>query len=1030
MSRSNLRNKNLQAKYPLKTILPCIMLLGMYVFSTTLPAQAIYQGPAFGSISGGATVSTGQFENIPQTVEPQKRVHNLLWEKYDPLPDDDIYNPTPPSAPMGSNLYFDPAVSGLTQASDPPAVLIDFQGNSMTSSIPPDPIIAAGPDHIIAMVNTSFIIYDKQGNQLFQRSADIWFSNVAPYSGAFDPVIVYDHFAGRWVQVWDLQNDNNQTGYWLVSVSDDSDPMGDWCNFAFPAHLNGTFNSFTWGDYEKAGYDHQALYISGRQFGFGTGFFYCKLRIIPKSELYANNCGPVNYTDFWQFRDPANPSNVVDGPPIAAVHLDSPGNKAYIVVDADYNTSTFITLWTLDDPLGNPTLTAVNIPTAAAPWPNHGNQLGGGSPRIDVGRRAYRNAVYKNGQLWTSCPIGGGTGNAYTFARYVRLDVVNQTLLEDAALGANGFYYLYPAAMIDGNDNLFMVFSRSAATEYAGAAFTGRRENDPPGLAPSVMLKEGEGNYVVTFGGTRNRWGDYMGIALDPQYPNVVWGFIEYVASTNTWGNWVGAFAYDYYAIEGVVQDAVSGNPVEFANVSVSETGNKVVTDSTGIYALFLPVQDITINVSAFSYQPASLSLSLTLNDTLLQDIPLQPEVEAIFAGQVLDPSAGTGIEAEIEFYARGNPYPGPYLTTSTDPNGNYSVNTIIGTYDLVVKPVSPYAVTQIDSLVLGTGGLNYNIEILPADVLLVDDDRGSDYEQYYIASLEEIAITYHLWDTQTDGIPGAAQMAEFPSKAVVWYTGDTTAIPLSQAAQTELLSHLNNDGKLFLTGQDIAETIHGSGLLNELGVAYLQDNVQLVIRGTAGTIMNGLILVNSGTGGANNQVSRDQLDIINPATTQQIFQYGTAATNVAGVSYLNGEAKAVLLGFGWEGTGDSGKRTDLLNRVITYFDSTIVGIEDQVSNAQTPDEFQLAQNYPNPFNPITTIGFTIPRKTRVELTIYNTLGQNVRTLVNENMAAGTHKAAWDGKDDFGNPVTSGIYYYKFTAGDKFTDVKKLVFLK
>jgi hypothetical protein len=357
-------------------------------------------------------------------------------------------------------------------------------------------------------------------------------------------------------------------------------------------------------------------------------------------------------------------------------------------------------------------------------------------------------------------------------------------------------------------------------------------------------------------------------------------------------------------------------------------------------------------------------------------------------------------------------------------------VSTIIGTYDLVVKPVSPYAVTQIDSLVLGTGGLNYNIEILPADVLLVDDDRGSDYEQYYVASLEEIAITYHLWDTQTDGIPGAAQMAEFPSKAVVWYTGDTTAIPLSQAAQTELLSHLNNDGKLFLTGQDIAETIHGSDLLNELGVAYLQDNAQTVVRGTAGTFMNGLIMVNSGTGGANNQFSRDQLDIINPATTQQIFQYGAAATSVAGVSYLNGEAKAVLLGFGWEGTGDSGKRTDLLNRVIAYFDSTIVGIEDQISSAQTPDEFQLAQNYPNPFNPVTTIGFTIPRKTRVELTIYNTLGQNVRTLVNENMAAGTHKAAWDGKDDFGNPLTSGIYFYRIEAGDKFTAAKKLILLK
>jgi hypothetical protein len=703
--------------------------------------------------------------------------------------------------------------------------------------------------------------------------------------------------------VWDLFDDPSLTAYWLVSVSDDSDPMGNWCNFAFPAHLNGMTNSLNWGDYPKAGYDDQAVYISGRQFTFNTGsgylFQYCKLRIIPKSELYATNCGPVNYTDFWNFRDPSNPSNIVDGPPIAAVHLDSPANKAYIVVDADYfPTSTFITLWTLDDPLGNPTLAAVNIPTAAAPWPNNGNQLGGGTPRIDVGRRAYRNAVYKDDQLWTSCPIGGGAGNAYTFARYVRLDVVNQTLLEDAALGANGFYYLYPAAMVDEDNNLVMVFSRSADTEYVGAAFTGRREGDPPGLAPSVMLKEGEGNYVVTFSGTRNRWGDYMGIALDPQYPAVIWGMAEYAAAVNTWGNWIGAFAYRYTA-SGIVKDAVSGNPIEFAQIEVMETGRKIETDSTGAYSFGTPTENVTLNVSAFAYRDTTITLTLTPNVPGVLDILMQPEIEATISGQVLDPASGSGIVADLEFYPEGNPYPGPYLTTSTDPNGNYSVSTIIGTYDLVVKPVSPYALTQIDSLVLDVSGLNYNIEILPADVLLVDDDRGSDYEQYYIASLEEIAITYHLWDTQTDGIPGAAQMAEFPSKAVVWYTGDTTAIPLSQAAQTELLSHLNNDGKLFLTGQDIAETIHGSGLLNELGVAYLQDNVQLVIRGTAGTIMNGLIMVNSGTGGANNQFSRDQLDIINPATTQQIFQYGAAATSVAGVSYLNGEAKAVLLGFG-----------------------------------------------------------------------------------------------------------------------------------
>lgn len=1010
-----------------------LVLSGTFLWQGVSIAQVIYQGPAFGSIAGGALVSTSQFSNQPSTIEPQskKRVLNPFWEKFDPLPVSDIYDKTLPLAPMGSNLVIDTGVMGMQQAMSPPAVINDFIANQMTNSIPPDPIIAAGPNHIIAMVNTSFIIYDKQGNQLFNRSADQWFANVLPYSGLFDPIVLYDQFEERWVQCWDLQNDNNQTGYWAVSVSDDSDPMGDWYNFVFPAHLNGSTNAFNWGDYQKVGYDHQAVYISGRQFGFGSGFFYCKVRIVPKSQLYANNGGPVDYTDFWNFRDPNNPGVVVDGPPIAAAHLDSTDNKAYLVVDSPYNTSNFITLWTIQDPLGtNPVVTGVNIPTTAAPLAQNGNQLGGGSPRIDVGRRTYRNAVYKDGHIWTSCPIGGGTNNLYTFARYVRIDVNTNTAIEDAALGADGFYYLYPAAMIDEDNNLIMVFTRTADTEYAGAAFTGRKAGDPPGLAPSVMLKEGEGNYVVTFGTTRNRWGDYMGVALDPVYPNVVWGIAEYVAATNIWGNWVAAFAYRYSAVEGLVKDGSSGDPIELATITAVQTGKTLVTDSTGAYFLVTPVQDLTITATAFAYQDTSLTLSLTLNDTALVDIIMQPEIEATFAGQVLNPSTSSGVQAEIEFYAEGNPLPGPYKTVLTDPNGNYSVNTIIGTYDLVVKPVSPYALVKRDSIIFGAGGLNYNIEVSPADVIVVDDDRGSDYEEYYMATLEAVFKSYHVWDILADGVPTAAQLAEHPSKAVIWFTGDTTAAPLTQAAQDELLNHLNNGGKLFLTGQDIAESINGSALLNELGLSFAQNNTQLVVRGTTGSLMNGLVIVNSGVGGANNQYSRDQFNISNPATTEQVFQYGSIADDIAGVTYASGDAKAVVFGFGWEGIGNELRRLDVLDRVFFYFDSVTVGIEDQLSDLSTINKFELAQNYPNPFNPSTTIRFSIPQASRVDLAIFNTLGQKVRSLVQGNLTAGTHKVNWDGRDNAGNLVTSGVYFYKITAGNEFSDVRKLVLLK
>ena len=87
-----------------------------------------------------------------------------------------------------------------------------------------------------------------------------------------------------------------------------------------------------------------------------------------------------------------------------------------------------------------------------------------------------------------------------------------------------------------------------------------------------------------------------------------------------------------------------------------------------------------------------------------------------------------------------------------------------------------------------------------------------------------------------------------------------------------------------------------------------------------------------------------------------------------------------------------------------------VSGIDDVVS---IPQDIALHQNYPNPFNPETTIKFQLPVATTVRLVIYNMLGQQVRELLNTALAAGYHSARWNGFDDRGNPVTSGIYFYR-----------------
>ncbi len=92
-------------------------------------------------------------------------------------------------------------------------------------------------------------------------------------------------------------------------------------------------------------------------------------------------------------------------------------------------------------------------------------------------------------------------------------------------------------------------------------------------------------------------------------------------------------------------------------------------------------------------------------------------------------------------------------------------------------------------------------------------------------------------------------------------------------------------------------------------------------------------------------------------------------------------------------------------------------------------NDFVLENNYPNPFNPTTTIKFSVPNITKVSLVVYNTLGQKVRTLINNKTLSGNQTAVWNGKNDFGSSVPSGVYYYRMESGSN-TITKSMVLLK
>ncbi|MCH7879486.1 MAG: T9SS type A sorting domain-containing protein [candidate division Zixibacteria bacterium] len=125
---------------------------------------------------------------------------------------------------------------------------------------------------------------------------------------------------------------------------------------------------------------------------------------------------------------------------------------------------------------------------------------------------------------------------------------------------------------------------------------------------------------------------------------------------------------------------------------------------------------------------------------------------------------------------------------------------------------------------------------------------------------------------------------------------------------------------------------------------------------------------------------------------------------------------------FAWHDARSGGSNVYLTGYVHS---TTDVGDD----GALLPEHFALQQNYPNPFNPTTQISFTLPRSERVTLMVYNIAGQKVRLLIDEKLSSGLHTIEWNGRDDRGSSVSSGIYLYRL-SGAKLSAARKMTLLK
>ena len=160
--------------------------------------------------------------------------------------------------------------------------------------------------------------------------------------------------------------------------------------------------------------------------------------------------------------------------------------------------------------------------------------------------------------------------------------------------------------------------------------------------------------------------------------------------------------------------------------------------------------------------------------------------------------------------------------------------------------------------------------------------------------------------------------------------------------------------------------------------------------------------------------------------------EYSVVVVNVNGRAIVSGSGTILTIpvsavGEKFDGMGE----VSLLNAGFEEGVQVELSQEALALKVQLPKAFALSQNFPNPFNPSTTIAFDIPegKEANVRLNVYNMRGQLIRTLVDEVKGEGSYQIQWDGSDNYGRRVSSGVYFYRITTGE-FSQTRKMVILK
>jgi len=281
-------------------------------------------------------------------------------------------------------------------------------------------------------------------------------------------------------------------------------------------------------------------------------------------------------------------------------------------------------------------------------------------------------------------------------------------------------------------------------------------------------------------------------------------------------------------------------------------------------------------------------------------------------------------------------------------------------------------------------------------------------------------------------------------TRFTVEVTGDLLATNNAKNTETNVINVLPNT-PILLAYDDNAPDGTGrswggpGGFGNEFEIPFAAKIESAYVRVlTVGTgLLTVTILDDDGPNGSPGTILSSQ-EITPVAGVNKVY-FGTEDIRLDGGKFYIGEtgqhtyavdATAPLSNRGWEitsgwGANRFGATEDVMVRAVV----TTLGVSVNEYLTYLPKGYEIEQNYPNPFNPSTSIRFSLSQKSNIKLVVYDILGNEVKTLVNEAMNAGTHSLVWNGTNHNGNLVHSGVYFYRL-KGDNFSTTKKMMLLK